>query len=301
MHNRIILTKLLLFLLLLSFTLLKSETTEIPEIFVQTGHTDGAYSFAVSQDGKYLVSSGKNNKKIWEISEGRELRTLKINGRVTNFLDNERFIIINGKKLAEIYNVNGEKLKTFTFPKIENNGKISITKNLKYFYVDDGSSGVSIYDIEDGSEIKFPEKTDDSDCSNLTNLGYDYFGIFFSNTEEVKLGETGYVIYDENLTIKKKGIIKGRVHHDLLKVDAALKYIYENRYYMDNPLLLRYDLNNGAVINSVPGKQCKKFSVLQNNSVVLNRDSFTEKGEKAWEWISNIELSIYDFMQNGIY
>lgn len=50
---------------------------EKPETFVQLGHSEVINSIALSPDGKYLLS-GSNDKtlKLWEVSTGREIRTL---------------------------------------------------------------------------------------------------------------------------------------------------------------------------------------------------------------------------------
>lgn len=50
-----------------------------PELVVQTGHPSGVMSVAFSPDGKILASgSFDNTVKLWDVSTGTELRTLKV-------------------------------------------------------------------------------------------------------------------------------------------------------------------------------------------------------------------------------
>jgi WD40 repeat protein len=51
------------------------------ETFVQLGHSAEIKSLAFSRDGKYMVSgSGDHTIKLWEVSSGKEIRTLKGHG-----------------------------------------------------------------------------------------------------------------------------------------------------------------------------------------------------------------------------
>jgi len=48
-----------------------------PELVVETGHADYAWSISISPDGHTLASGGGDNTiKLWEVDSGRELRTL---------------------------------------------------------------------------------------------------------------------------------------------------------------------------------------------------------------------------------
>ena len=53
-------------------------TSEKPEIFVQLGHSRLVTSVAFSPDGRYALSgSWDETIRLWEVSTGREVRTLK--------------------------------------------------------------------------------------------------------------------------------------------------------------------------------------------------------------------------------
>ena len=71
-----------LLILLVSMTFLwvslPSEGQQLPELVLQNGHTDSVNSVAYSSDGKTFASgSSDSTVKIWEVSTGQLLRTLK--------------------------------------------------------------------------------------------------------------------------------------------------------------------------------------------------------------------------------
>jgi WD40 repeat protein len=71
------LVKLTICLLLILFVA-ELSTAQKPELVVQTGHSAGVDAVAFSPDGKTLASGGDDNTvKLWEVSTGTELRTLK--------------------------------------------------------------------------------------------------------------------------------------------------------------------------------------------------------------------------------
>ena len=71
-RNHLVLAGLFLFFPVLS-------SAQRPELVVQTGHSEAVDSVAFSPDGKMLVSSGGADLtiKLWEVSSGTELRTLR--------------------------------------------------------------------------------------------------------------------------------------------------------------------------------------------------------------------------------
>ena len=59
------------------FTFSLSLTTQQAQLVVQKGHADGVKSVAFSPDGKTLASGSSDQTiKIWDLTSGRELRTL---------------------------------------------------------------------------------------------------------------------------------------------------------------------------------------------------------------------------------
>lgn len=290
---------------------------EIPEVFVQTGHTRGVDYLAVDENEKYLVTAESVGvQKIWEIATGKEVRTLKVKGIVSNLYFNgaETFVLHSSEKasitkknneylyVAEIYNIYGEKLEKFNLPKISSHGKAFITKNKKYLYVNGGSGKVQYYDIKDGTEIKLPEQSDNPYDSGMISLGFGYFGYFYNSSRDNKenIGNTSYVIYDESLRVRKRGLIKGICYiGDNHKVDPDLRYFYENKSYIDDPVIVKYDLDSGTTISSVRSKRGNVLSLLPDGRIIL--DSGQSKGKLMGDITFDRKLSIIEFLGNGIY
>lgn len=89
------------------------------EIFVQMGHSDFANSVAFSPDGRYAVSLGSDKTiKIWEVSSGREIRTLgghEYQAKLAVFSPDSRYILSGGAgdfKLREAST--GREIKSFS-------------------------------------------------------------------------------------------------------------------------------------------------------------------------------------------
>lgn len=302
--------KRLIVLLVLTSLLLTVSTlyaqTDKPEIFVQTGHMHGVEIMTVSPDGRYFISAERQGyQKIWEMSSGRELRTLNfgsfVNGLV--FIDNDRFIIL-GENRSEIYNVAGEKLETLHLTGIQKYCEISITPNLKYIYTKSLVwDQISLFDVKDGAKIRLPEDKDDY-YSPLINLGKGFFGFFYDSYRDDKsslsnIGNTAYVIYDEDLQVRKRGLIKGSIFiGGGLRVDADLKYVYK-RNYGDNPSITKYDLEKGTVLNSIRcTKETTEFELLPDNRIILNHSEL--RGD-IHNMVSDNELTIFEFLENGAY
>lgn len=298
-----------LFIVALLFLLVQMNYSQnTPEIFVQTGHMQGVEIMTSSPDGKYLVSAERlGYQKIWEMSSGRELRTLKFEGFLNGlvFLDNDRFIMI-GADRGEIYNTAGEKLETIPITGIQPySSDIYITPNLKYFYSMSKHDGgkVSLYDVKDGAKVKLPEDKDDY-SSPLLNLGNGFFGFFYDSYQDDKsnisnIGNTDYVIYDQDLQVKKRGMIKGQIYiGKQLKVDADLKYVYKNVNFNDNSNITVYDLDSGLSIKTLPCKKGSSFELLSDNRIIMTKSA--SRGDNQ-NMVYDTELTVYEFMENGGY
>ncbi len=58
-----------------------------PEIFAQLGHSSDVESLAFSPDGRYAASGSRDNTvKLWEVSTGREVRTVKAGAPIVSLV-----------------------------------------------------------------------------------------------------------------------------------------------------------------------------------------------------------------------
>jgi WD40 repeat protein len=285
---------------------------EKPEIFVQTGHTRGVDFLAVSENEKYLVSSENFDLlKIWDVESGREIRTVKFKGIVNNvyFLNNESFIIFLSES-AEIYDIYGEKIKIINLPKAQYGGKIFITKSRKYLYaVGPNSTKVHFFDIQDGSEIKLPEQSIEPYGDGLISFGSGLFGVFYDQYKKdgdlKNNGNTGYVVYDEDLKVRKRGILKGYVggFGGGKKVDPNLRFLYHYINFKEKPVFTKQSLDNGETLCSVPlsSKFDVDFSVFPDGRLLLGYCSKNELLDGGRELIIDRDLSIIEFLDECLY
>ncbi len=283
-----------------------APAAEAPEVFVQTGHTQGVERMALSGDQRHLVTAEMNVVKLWEVGTGREIRTIKADGGTGNvqFLDDSTFAVVSGER-AELFNLYGERTATLLLPKISEPYAKHITNNRRYFYTEPGLSiSLKIFDIGDGSEIKLPENTGDLSCSGICNLGFGYFGIFYGMSADAglqNLRNTGYVIYDQDLKVRKRGMIKGQVSiGGNLKVDPGLKYVYKNRNFGDDPRLTKYDLDNGEAVASVKSRKGSDLVLLPDGRAVISASRMVEA--RVITEPSNYiqDLSIVEFLDGGL-
>lgn len=80
-------------------SLVTAGRREIPEIFVQKGHSDPVEALAFSRDGRFLASgSADKNIKLWEVETGREIKTFVSGDMVKSlaFSPDGRFLLSLG-------------------------------------------------------------------------------------------------------------------------------------------------------------------------------------------------------------
>lgn len=187
---------------------------------------------------------------------------------------------------------------------IKVNDKTFITKNREFFYTIDVSNNVHFYDIKDGSEIKIPEA---DGFNRLVSLGFGFSGVFFVNEK----GELQYVIYDENLKLRSKGIFKDIVTGG--KIDPNSKFLYTDYIGRSikekTPTFSLYSLDTGELLCSInrrepisdkvyPEKrEFFHFSVLPDGRIIF--DYSTEAAKLGTG--ENKKLSVIKFLDNCMY
>lgn len=92
---------------------------------VQTGHAMYLESAALSNDGKYFISSGPEDDKtiVWELKTGRHTLELPASPFIFIFPDSKRFLVRSSiETISHIYELpSGKLLQTISTPYIRNN------------------------------------------------------------------------------------------------------------------------------------------------------------------------------------
>ncbi|OPY86840.1 MAG: Caspase domain protein [Smithella sp. PtaU1.Bin162] len=209
--------KIFILFLLFFYSTIAVQAAPAPEIFVQTGHSSPVKFVAMNPGGSHLVTTedGQISRfmKIWDIASSREIKTVKLeteHGMANNihFISDDKFIVIY-RKSAEIYDLHGQKIQTLPLPKSMLFGMMTIDKDKRYLF-DKTFMGTKIYGMKDGAEIFLPElqrfKSYEIYHQAVADLGYGYYGVFHKG--QTSRGNVDYVIYDENLDVRKKGSLK---------------------------------------------------------------------------------------------
>jgi hypothetical protein len=309
MHHSESLKRILAAIVTLTLSFHSIRAQDRPEVFVQTGHSRGAEKLALSDNQKFLVSAeGFGVLKLWDVEAAREIRTVKVDGIAQNvyFIDNDRFIVLF-KERGDIYNTSGTRIRQISIPSVEGYGNTFITKSGKYLVeVADWPAGVRFFDIRDGSEIKMPEQNIDSFRSNIIDMGSGWFGIFFDEYKRVpdikNNGNTGYVIFNEDLQVTKRGVLKGIIGiGGRLKADRDLKFLYEVKNYGDKPELRKTSLENGELICSIPltKQQMHDYTLLPDGRFLFGYNSRNEIVNQ--EYFIEEDLTLIAFLDNCLY
>lgn len=291
-------------LLFLLFGVLPAQNR--PEVFVQTGHTQQVDRLALSGDQRILVSKESFGLlKVWDVASTREIRTIKPESPVNNiyFIDNERFIVLMGNR-ADVYRSSGTVIDKVKLPTIEGGSKLAITRSGRFLLNrHDYSTDVRFFDMKDGSEAKIPEQKMNSRRDAIVDLGNGTFGVFFDEYARVKeernIGNTGYVIVDEDLQVKKRGVIKGLVGFGgKMKIDRAMTSVYELRDFGGKSELTKISLESGAVLCSypLPNTRPHELDLLPDGKLVLS--SLSRSEVKVMDFFTDVDLTIVEFLEN---
>lgn len=247
-----------------------------PEIFVQTGHSSAVKFTAINEKGSHLVSMEDSRyMKIWDTASAREIKTVKLSGEGfaspanIYFIDNDRIIVIY-RKSAEIYDVHGQKTQSLTLPKIPFCQKPVISKSGQYLF--NQEFGTKIYSMKDGAEIFLPElkkfQSYDIYHQNLADLGYGYYGIFHKG--KTPGGNVDYVIYDEELNVRKKGSLKipDIYWGSLFQVSPDLQYVaYQPSKHKDKIQI--FNLESGELMLSYQARKLAKSETIERADETL--------------------------------
>jgi hypothetical protein len=291
--------------LVLRFSVLPAQNR--PEVFVQTGHTQQVDRLALSGDQRTLVSKETFGLlKVWDVASTREIRTIKPESGVSNvyFIDNERFLVLMADR-ADVYSKSGTLINTIKVLPIQSYGEKTITRSGKYLLDSRGyPTGVHFFDMKDGSETKLPEQKIDPSRDAIVDLGNATFGVFYSEyarvKEEKNIGNTGYVILDEDLQVKKRGVLKGIVGiGGKLRIDRTMKFVYELRDFGDKPELTMIGLESGAKVCSYPLEEKRSFhdfAVMPDGGVRIGR--LTRSEMVKMEYFVDVDLTVVEFVGN---
>lgn len=257
--------------------------------------------------------------KIWDIATAKELKTINI-GFVSlsnlYFLDDTRFMVLMYGKGA-VYNIYGEQLEKFDFPK-STPSLLNISRNKEYGFYSYYGGSVNVSSMKDGSEVVLPEISANKDKVfgiHLTDIGFGYYGIFYKPTYDDLGGN--YVIYNDNLDI----IARGRIHENFSIYDKYVKISSDLRYvaYRDlagNKDVIVVDLSTGRTVATIHPRAMrqKKSPPFGSGIDTLGGDedfdfSFLLDGRLLLEYIynrpelkgSDCELNFITLQKNGIY
>ncbi len=310
--------KTIVCLFLLLVFAVPSGAATAPEIFVQTGHAGGVNFAAVNPGGTHLVTMEDSSIygrffKIWDTATGREVRTVKLETEysISNiyFMNDSRFIVIY-RKVAEIFDLNGQKLETITLPKVINVSGPYISEDKQYFF--NQEFGTRIYNLKDGSEIFLPEILKYKDYQRYSQLTADldngYYGVFHSG--ESRNGNVDYIIYDDCLNVARKGSlnIPNISFNSKFKVSVDLKHIAYQPLEMSADVLV-FSLETGRQVLSYRPRPLSKSGTpaLADETFYFG---FAPDGRLRVEYIrqkrdkqtlsARVEMSFINAAKNGI-
>jgi len=150
---------------------------QVPEMVVQSGHSEQLWSVALSSDNKYIVTGAwDNSAKLWDVQTGKQLRSF--NGHdgyimSVNLSEDNKFLLTSSNdNTLKIWDLsNGSVLKTLVVnsyshsAKFAGEGKVILACLTKGFNGNIGPKAV-IFDVNTGKE---KQSIDVSAASGITS------------------------------------------------------------------------------------------------------------------------------------
>jgi len=259
--------KAFIFIVFMIVAALSSADAAGVELFVQTGHTGGVHTLAVSPAGKAMVSledGYPGHLKIWDVTTAMEIRTIEMKIPVTTivFIDEDTFMIYSSS-LAEIYNLQGRKTEVIHYPQGRAYRNPVVGRDRQHLFADlfPESGHKKIYGMKDGKEILLPEVSRfgryDRAGEDVADLGYGYYGIFYK--EQTDKGNAGFVIYDDSLKVIKRGALNiTDLYASKFRVSADLKYLAYHKTYNHQAPISVCNLETGKSVFSYAPRPLRK-------------------------------------------
>jgi WD40 repeat protein len=128
-------------------------------VFIQSGPQHYFDNVELSSDGSYMLASGGNVVKIWDMKSGRELRTFT--GIKASFDSNGDNVVVDGKLLSISSGNVIKELRAGGNAKHYAVGKFLISKDFHYYlgasvdgHSGSGSSDLTLHDYATGKELQ---------------------------------------------------------------------------------------------------------------------------------------------------
>lgn len=292
-----------------------------PEVFAQTGHAGLVEFVAINPGASHLVTKeAEGYLKTWEVATGREIRTIKLQteyGHASNisFVDDSSFMVLY-QKSAEVYDLNGQKLRSITLPRFAGTVFLqnpSISKDGQYLF--NHSFGIKIYSMKDGSELVLPElsryKSYEIYAENqgVADLGFGYYGVFHKGAGQP--GTVGYVLYDDSLNAVRKGslVIPNISHGSKFKLSPNGKQLAYQGGRSSSAIQV-YDLATGQpVFSYTPRELIKETKVIGGSGDEQLFFRFEPDGRLLIGYVyktdnpqaARLELVLLTLLKNGMY
>ncbi len=157
-RGRCLISKLLLGFVLLLLIGVTIAFAQKPELVVQAGHSSEVHSVAFSPDGKTLASgSGDNTIKLWDVTSGTELRTLKHSDQITSVAfspDGRTLASGSWDKTIKLWDVtSGRELHSLKGHS-DKVSSVAFSADGKTLASGSGDNTIKLWDITSGTELR---------------------------------------------------------------------------------------------------------------------------------------------------